>query len=367
MRQFARAMEECAAELKRMPDWAFASDNAGGAHPKVLQAMQMANDLPATAPYGECVVTHKAAATVRSALGLRNDDWVRFVVNGTGGNLLSLVMGAHRPYYSVVGTKSAHMATNTAGGVEHVVGVKMHLLDEDKVSVGKLVPYLEHCRAAPEFYTIPKVLTLTQSNEWGSVYSLSELQALRKVADDFGLFIHIDGARISNAIAALADGGDAHAIAQQMVGLADLVTFGAAKNGAATSEAVIIKRHVCPNEAEIKAASKQSNLVVSKARFVSSQMLAYFTDDLWLANAQHANAMCRYLHGLLAALPQVTLEPPVTNMLYVTLRKSVWAAAKAQYTIYEYGETDATVTLRLVTAWDTTPEACEKLRDAFRM
>ena len=343
-------------------NWCFASDNTGGMHPDILSAVQLANDVPATAPYGECVVTKAAEDLLRRELGLAERDVVRFVASGTGGNTLGLAMGLGATYQSIVAARCAHVATNTVGAVEKMLGARTLLLPDKKVRADALRKLVQGCHESPEFYTFPKVVTLTQPTEYGELYSFAELEEIRQVADDLGMFVHIDGARVANAVVALSDGPDADAATlKRLLALCDAMTWGGAKNGAGVAEAVIVKQTLGRGRLEVSAASKQMNLVVSKLRYVSAQLIALFTEGLWARNARHANEHARLLHTLLSP-EAVSVALPETNQVFATITRAQLSKLLEHYELY-YTEDDGPnhATVRIVTSWDTADSECRHL------
>eukprot|EP01061_Rhynchopus_euleeides_P008150 TRINITY_DN17187_c0_g2_i1.p1 TRINITY_DN17187_c0_g2~~TRINITY_DN17187_c0_g2_i1.p1 ORF type:complete len:352 (+),score=140.09 TRINITY_DN17187_c0_g2_i1:152-1057(+) len=290
-------------------------------------------------------------------MGLDERDTVSFVTCGTAGNILGLKVGTSHPVHSLVAAQSAHVTCNTAGAVERMLGCKTHLTPAEKVTPEALDSIASTCSESPEFYTIPRAVTLTLATELGEVYSVEELQALREVAEQHNMLVHIDGARLSNACVALAGEGVPEEMLRRVVALADVVTFGGAKNGLGTAEAVVVKRSAVENPNVVRAASKQMGMVVSKARFVSSQFIAFFSEGLWVRNARHANAMARALQARLSGIPEIDAPLPVTNQLFVTMPEGRFAQLGARYHVYPWSfPGEGLVTCRFVTSWSTTEE-----------
>eukprot|EP01059_Diplonema_ambulator_P006746 TRINITY_DN16356_c0_g1_i1.p2 TRINITY_DN16356_c0_g1~~TRINITY_DN16356_c0_g1_i1.p2 ORF type:complete len:369 (+),score=139.37 TRINITY_DN16356_c0_g1_i1:40-1146(+) len=368
MRAVSRILGEVRGELLKTPSCMFASDNTGGAHPEVMDAVREVNDLPAVAPYGECLVTQTAVAVMRKELALGDDTHIRFVTSGTAGNVLGLSLACSRPYHAVVTSKCAHIQTNTVGACENVFGAKMHSLQSEKVLVEELRPLLEHCSVSPEYYTIPKVVSITLSTEYGDVYSMEEMAGIKALCKEYNVLLHVDGARIGNACVALGEamGITAEEVMRQVVDLADVMTLGGAKNGLFNAEAVVVKSHVCPAAVEVKAASKQQSLIISKARYASVQYLAYFTESLWVRNARNANNMAMLMYNLLKDKPTVQhVDPPVTNQLFVSVSKEQLEVIQKRYMVYPWGTRDGATVIRLVTSWDTDEEGCRGFADLF--
>eukprot|EP01060_Flectonema_neradi_P010265 TRINITY_DN17380_c0_g1_i1.p1 TRINITY_DN17380_c0_g1~~TRINITY_DN17380_c0_g1_i1.p1 ORF type:complete len:367 (+),score=68.82 TRINITY_DN17380_c0_g1_i1:47-1147(+) len=360
-----KILSACTKRIRQGLDFQFASDNTTACHGDVLEAMQLVNDVP-TPPYGECEITKTASDMVRLSLGLEQEDaHVRFVTSGTGGNVLCLSMACSRPYHSIVVSKCAHVATYTVGACENIIGCKVNIIPNDKITASQLRNLLESCSVYPEYSSIPKVVSITQPTEYGEVYSLDELREIKEVAQNFELFIHIDGARLPNACVALGKQSGMHPsqVLKEIGQIADLITFGGAKNGLGVAEAVVIKKHVCSSYVEVKAAMKQIGLVVSKCRFLSSQFIAYLADDLWLKNAEGSHAAASTLFNMLRDGKVSDAKPPVTNQLFVNVTKAQLESLQSKFAVYPWGdETDkGEIPIRIVTSWNTTDESCREL------
>ncbi|KAJ9472450.1 Low specificity L-threonine aldolase [Diplonema papillatum] len=358
-----KLMAECGEEMRRIPDCRFSSDNCGKAHPDVIASMTLANDLPAARPYGECSVTKKAGSMVREALGVPMDTHVRFVTSGTGANVLGLSLACGRPYFSIILAKCAHVGNWTAGACEHELGVKLIFIEGDKIEPAALMAVLKKSDSGPEYFTFPKVITLTQANEMGVIYTLHELEAIRSIANEYNLLVHIDGARFMNACVALADdnGFTPQEAARRVAALADIISFGGAKNGLATAEAVVIKSNVVADETEVKAAQKQKLLIVSKARYIASQFIAYMNEDLFVENAVNANRKASYLAGQLKKHPGIIhVDCPQTNQIMACMSPATYSKLATAYAVFPWSEgADGNLVVRIITSWDTTDEDCD--------
>jgi threonine aldolase len=325
----------------------FASDNYAGVHPDVLAAIAEANVGHASA-YGNDEFTARAQARFREVLGDHVETY--FVFNGTGANVTGLQTLLHR-WEGVICASSAHINVDECAAPERLLGAKLiDLPSED----GKLTP--EQVRAAisgvgDEHRVQARVVSVTQSTELGTVYTPDELAALADTAHELGLYLHVDGARISNAAASL--GIDLHATTGA-VGV-DVLSFGGTKNGLLGGEAVVFFHPELATNA--KFARKQSMQLASKMRFVAAQFLALFTDDLWHRNAQHANTMAARLFDGVRDLRGVTVTRQVqANAVFATLPVSPAAleALRAQFAFYVWDET--THEVRWMCSWDTTEE-----------
>jgi threonine aldolase len=329
------------------PDRSFASDNAAGAHPDVLEAVARANHGHALA-YGDDRWTRQCEGAFRDLLG---DVTTLLTFNGTGANVLALatLLG---PVDAVVCTDGAHIAYDEAGASERILGAKLIDLPAPD---GKLRPEqideVSHLLGSPH-HAQPAVVSITQSTELGTVYTADEVAAICDTAHRMGMSVHIDGARIANAAAAL--GGTEASLRSFTVDAGvDVLTFGGTKNGLLGGEAVVFLRPELARRAEYL--RKQVTQLASKMRFVAAQFLALLSDGLWLRLAGHANAMARQLHATTTGVPGVALDgPPQVNSLFPILAAEVskplqdwsffwpWDPSRRQF--------------RWMTAWDTTDD-----------
>jgi threonine aldolase len=292
------------------PERLFASDNAAGAHPVVLDALVAANTGHALA-YGADEWTQRARRRFTDLFDAEVE--VLFCWGGTGANVVGLQC-LLAPYEAVICTDSAHINVDECGAAERFVGCKLIDLPTPD---GKLRPAdIERQLHAlgDEHHVQPKVVSVTQSTELGTVYSPAELAELCELAHANGLLVHMDGARIANAAAVL----DGDLRATTLVAGVDVLTFGGTKNGLVYGEAVVFFRPELAKAARF--VRKQCSQLPSKMRFVAAQFEALLTDDLWLRNATHANAMAQRLYDAVASVPGVGVRRrPEVNSLFVTL------------------------------------------------
>ncbi len=325
----------------------FASDNAAGVHPEVLQAIAAAGDGHAFG-YGHDPYSAAVERRVVEALGGSYADGARafFVFNGSGANVLSL-RAACRPWQAVVCSESAHIHTDETGAPEAVGGLKLLTVRavNGRVSPSVIEPLLT--RTPEEHFVMPRVLSLTQSTELGSVYSLAELRELAELAHAHGLVVHIDGARLSNAAASLGV-----SLAEITTGIgADIVSFGATKNGALGCEAVVALNPTLTDG--FLWLRKQTLQLGSKMRFLAAQFDALLTDELWLRSAQHANAMARRLAERLGPIEGVTVTRPIeSNAVFAQLAPDVIGVLQERFDFYVWDEVSSEV--RWMCSWDTT-------------
>jgi threonine aldolase len=343
------------AAMHTAPSTHFASDNNAGAHPAVLAAIAEANAGHVGA-YGDDAFTARAEAAFRRLLG--EDARVFFAFNGTGANVVALA-AALRPYQAVICPEGAHLNVDECGAYERFAGSK---LIDVPVENGKLTPQdVERAvhGVGDQHHVQPAAISISQSTEVGTVYTLDELRALGETARKHGLLFHVDGARIANAVASL--GCDARAMLVE-TGV-DVATFGGTKNGMLFGEAIVFPRPHPALEA-LPYTRKAAMQLPSKMRFVAAQFAALLRDDLWLRNAAHANAMARLLAARLRDLDDVVqLAYPVeANGVFPILPPAAIEPLQRERRFYVW---DAERSIaRWMTAWDTQPEDVHDFADA---
>ncbi|HYJ76100.1 MAG TPA: aminotransferase class V-fold PLP-dependent enzyme [Kineosporiaceae bacterium] len=339
-----------------MPRHTFGSDNHAPVHPDVLAALTAVND-GHSFPYGADEVTAAAVDVVRRHLGA--DAEVAFVFNGTGANLVGLGL-ALKPWQHVVCATSAHIAVDECGAPERLLGVKLVEIDTPD---GKLTPELVEASitgVGDEHRTQPGALSITQSTELGTLYTPDEIRALADVAHARGMILHLDGARLANAAAAL---GVPLAVTTSDCGV-DVLSLGGTKNGLMGAEAVVVLRPDRLGEG-LAFARKQLGQLGSKGRYLGAQFLALLEGDLWLRNAAHANAMARRLADAVRGLPDVEITRPVqANAVFALLPPDVVQPLLERFGFYVWDERTGEV--RWMCSWDTTEEDVEELVGAVR-
>jgi threonine aldolase len=305
----------------------FASDNAATVHPEVLDAIARANTGHALG-YGHDPYSRQVQQRVAAAL---EADEAFFVFNGTGANVLCL-RAACRPWEGAICSAGAHLNTDEGGAPEAIAGVKLLAVAAEH---GKLTPQAVReaiVHVGDEHAVAPRLLSLTQSTELGTVYDPDELAALVRCAHEHGLLAHIDGARLANAAATLGC-----TLAQASAG-ADLISFGATKNGALACEAVVLRGQ--PGlAAALPYLRKQSLQLASKMRFLAAQFDALLCDELWRRCAQHANEMAAALAAAVAQIPGVQITHPVqANAVFAILPAAAIAELMAEFDFYVWDE-----------------------------
>lgn len=321
---------------------AFASDNYAGAHPEVLAAIAEANADHAVS-YGADPWTAKAMELIRARFGADASPWLVF--NGTAANVLSL--GAlTRSWECVVTPDTSHLHVDEAAAPERMAGVKLITLPtaDGRLSPAQIEPLL--ARQGDEHSPQVRVVSLANSTELGTVYSVDELRAIADVAHANGLLLHIDGSRLANAATAL---GASLADITTAIG-ADAISLGLTKAGALGVEAVVF-----PNEppAGFAWVRKQHAQLASKMRFLSAQVIAMLEDDLYLRAAAHSNAMASLLATSVTAIPGITITRPVqANAVFASLPPALADAVRPDFPFYTWDE--ATSEVRWMCSWDTT-------------
>ena len=334
---------------------AFASDNNAGVHPEVLAALTAAN-AGHVRSYGHDALTERARELFRTHFGPRADAW--FVFNGTAANVLGL--GAvTRPYQAVICSDGAHIQVDECGAPERIAGCKLLPVrcPDGKLRPADLPPLLHG--VGDEHRVQPRVLSLTQATELGTVYSLEELRALVAAAHGHGLLVHLDGARLANAAVSL---GLPFAACTTDLGV-DLLSFGGTKNGLLGAEAVVFLQGT-GGEA-MAYLRKQGMQLASKMRFLAAQFVALLDGDLWQRNAAHANAMARRLADRVRGVPGITITQPVqANGVFARVPPVHIPALQASAYFYVWNPEQDEV--RWMTAWDTTEADVDRFATAVR-
>lgn len=328
------------------PDWrGFASDNYAGVHPEVLAALAAANGGHQVS-YGEDVYTSRLAEVVREQFGPSAE--VFPVFNGTGANVVALTSLLPR-WGAVVATTTAHIHSDEGGAPEKVTGLKLFVVPTPD---GKLTPELVATEAwgwGDEHRAQPLAVSITQTTELGTLYTPAEVRAIADYAHTHGMALHMDGARIWNAAAAL---GVPFREFTTDAGV-DILSFGGTKNGLLGAEAVVV---LDPARVDgIVFLRKSTMQLASKMRFASAQLLALFEGGLGLASAGHANAMATRLRGALEelALPGLSFSQPTqANAVFAVLANEAADRIRERVRFYDWDRAAGQV--RWMTAFDTT-------------
>ncbi len=330
----------------------FASDNNAGIFPEVLEAM--ARHGTGHAPgYGNDEVTAAARRAISDVFGC--DCAVHFAGNGTAANCLALA-AVVQPHEAVVAHEFSHLETDECNALGRFIpGAKLVTASGDhaKIRPEALARALSGSR--PIHGSRARAVSLTNATELGTVYTPDETAALAEAAHRAGLVVHLDGARLANAVVHL---GCSPAELTWQAGV-DALSFGATKGGIAFGEAVVFFRPELAQDFEYR--SKQSGHLASKARFISAQWLAFLEGDRWLRRAAHANAMAARLRTGLQALPGVPLLfPTEANAVFAKLPPEIATAAGRRGWKF-YTDVGPGGGARLMCSWDTTPEDVDAL------
>ena len=329
----------------------FGSDNHAGMHPAVLRAITDANAGDAVA-YGADAWTERAAAGLREIFGA---DEAVLVLNGSGANVLGLSLLLRR-HEAVICAESAHINTDECGAPEQLVGTKLLTIPSPD---GKITPELiaeKLSGRGDDHRSQPGVVALTQSTELGTCYTLAELRKIADFCHASALRLYLDGARLANAAASL------DCSLAELAEYADALSFGGTKNGAMGAEALIVMRPSLSADAPYL--RKQMLQLTSKLRFVAAQFTALLQDDLWLANATHANTMARRLAEGAAAVAGVEIVHPVqANAVFARLQPRHIAALQQDWIFHVWDEAGHVV--RWMTSFDTTEDEVSAFLDAI--
>jgi threonine aldolase len=326
----------------------FASDNYAGVHPDILRAMEAANSGHAGA-YGNDPYTERAIAKFKELFG--SDIEVFFVFNGTAANVLS-IKAVTESFNAVICAETAHINVDECGAPENFTGCKLIRIPtkNGKISVEQINRHLYSL--GNQHQVQPKVVSITQTTEMGTVYSIEEIKTITDHAHRRGLLVHMDGARIANAVAHL--NVDIRQITKD-AGV-DILSFGGTKSGMMFGEAVVFfNKDLAKN---FKFIRKQAMQLASKMRFVSAQFEALLSDDLWLRNARHANKMALLLASKLQDIAQIQITQLIeSNAVFATIPSKLIQKLQEKYFFYVWNEETSEV--RWMCSLDTEEEDIE--------
>ena len=323
----------------------FASDNNAGIHPQVIEAIAAANDGHVVA-YGDDPYTARAIKLFQKHFG--RDVAVHFVFGGTGANVLGL-KAITKPYEAIICAETAHVNVDECGAPENFTGCKLLTVStpDGKLRVEQIKSLLHGIGV--EHHVQPRVISVSQATEMGTVYTKKELKTLADFAHDHNLLLHVDGARLANAAVSLkanlkeitADAG------------VDVLSFGGTKNGMMYGEAVIFFNKAFGGD--FKYIRKQGMHLPSKMRYISAQFEALLSGDLWRRSAAHSNRMAQMLGSELAKIPQLQLTQPVeANGVFAVIPGKYVPLLQKKYFFYVWNEEISEV--RLMASFDTTEE-----------
>ena len=326
----------------------FASDNNAGVHPEIFKELFSANVGHAIG-YGYDIYTEEAFGLFKQHFG--NDTETFFVFTGTAANVLGL-SSVTRSWNSIIATSIAHLEQDECGAPEKFTGCKVLTVDsaDGKINNNLIETHLHDFDF--EHHSQPKVISVTQSTEMGTVYTLSEIRDIADFVHSKGLLLHMDGARISNAAVSLdlpfrsftTDAG------------VDILSFGGTKNGMMFGEAICFLRPGLASD--FKYIRKQGMQLASKMRFISAQYIAYFRNDLWKICAGHSNRMARLLADHLKQFSEIKItQKTESNGVFVIMSEEIAKKMQKHYFFYPWNEKISEY--RLMTSWDTQEEDIE--------
>ncbi|MDA3927333.1 MAG: low specificity L-threonine aldolase [Prolixibacteraceae bacterium] len=326
----------------------FASDNNSGVHPAILEAFQQVNNGHVVG-YGNDCYTEKAIQKFKAIFGDKID--VFFVFNGTGANVLSIATLTNS-FNSVLSPSTAHIMVDECGAPEKISGCKLIPIETNngKITPNDILPYLHGFDF--EHHSQPKLISISQVTELGTVYTIDEIKAISNLAHEHGMYVHMDGARIANAAATL------NLPFNEFTGKAgvDVLSFGGTKNGMMMGEAVVFfNKELALNT---KYYRKQSGQLFSKMRYVAAQFLAYFENDLWKSNALHANNMAKILAENVSKLNITSTQKVDANGVFAIIDDEIRDKLQKEFFFYPWDEN--THEVRWMTSFDTKEEDIEK-------
>jgi threonine aldolase len=333
----------------------FASDNNSGVHPDILNYIISVNE-GHTIGYGDDKYTRDALARLKEIFG--DDSEIFFVFTGAASNVLS-IDALSRTYNAVICSETAHIYVDECGAPERFTSCKLLPV---KTPDGKLT--IEGIRGHMhgigfEHHVQPKIISISQSTEMGTVYTFEEIKAICDFAHENEMYVHMDGARLSNA-AAFLDSGFRRITRDAGV---DVLSFGGTKNGMMFGEAIVFfNPHLAK---DFKYIRKQSMQLASKMRFISAQFIAFLEKNLWLKNALHANRMARMLYSEVIQIPGVKVTQKVqSNGVFAIIPPSIIPILQEEFFFYVWCEESSEV--RWMTSFDTTEEDIKKFADSLR-
>ncbi|HZZ65925.1 MAG TPA: beta-eliminating lyase-related protein [Candidatus Baltobacteraceae bacterium] len=334
----------------------FASDNAAPAAPEILAAIEQANTGDAVS-YGADPLTARANARFREIFGANTDPYFSF--NGTGANVVALSC-LLKPYEAVIAPASSHLQTDECGAFERFSGSKILTVPtiNGKMRVQDLAAFAGQDR--DEHHVVPRAISISQSTEFGTLYTIDEVRALSEFAHAQGWYVHMDGARIANAAAAL---GCGLRECTRDAGV-DVLTFGGTKNGLLFGETVLFFEAAL-HGAAAPFVRKQAMQLASKMRFIAAQFLTLLENDRWHQYASHANAMARRLESRVRQIPGIRITQPVEcNAIFATLGRSLIPALQQQFFFYVFDQ--ALPEVRWMTHHATKPQDVDAFADALQ-
>lgn len=338
-----------------MNERGFASDNNAPVHPVIMEAIRNANNGHCIA-YGDDPYTERAVQKIKEFFGTSCE--VFFVFTGTAANVLGIT-AVTRPFHAVICAETAHIHTDECGAPERFAGCKILPVPTGN---GKITPeqVKKHLHGFGfEHHSQPGLISITQATELGTVYSIDEIRELSELAHQYGMLLHVDGARIANAAVTLSC-----SFREMIVDTGvDILSFGGTKNGLMYGEAIVFLKN-CLSE-NFKYIRKQGMQLASKMRFIAAQFEAYLTDNLWKNMAEHANSMARLLAGEIRKIPGIEITRPTeANGVFAIVPPEIIPLLQKEFFFYIWDEEKSEV--RWMCSWDTTEEDVFRFTDLVR-
>jgi threonine aldolase len=340
---------------KTMSRKSFASDNNSGVHPAIMAAIEDANKYHAIA-YGDDDFTQAAERRFKQLFGENAE--VFFVFTGTAANVLGLKV-ATRQYNSIICSELAHINVDECGAPERFTGCKLLTCPtvDGKVTISEIAKHLHG--TGSQHHAQPKIISISQPTELGTVYSPDEISAIAQFAHANSLLLHADGARLANAAATLnmefkkitADAG------------VDILSFGGTKNGMMYGEAVVLlKPELSENFMYIR---KQAMQLASKMRFISAQFIAYLSNSQCIATAGHSNRMAKLLEIKIKEIPQIKITQKVeSNAVFALIPPEICSDLQKEYFFYLWDEKNCEA--RWMCSFDTTEADIDRFTESIK-
>jgi threonine aldolase len=333
-----------------------ASDNWSSVHPLVMNAIMEANQDHAPS-YGSDSYTEEAQKLIQDALGAKCK--VFMMPTGTGANIVALKLACHR-HESVICTDIAHIQYQESGAAESIIGCKLLTVPhvEGKINAAAIIKKLSSERAFGKHSTSPRVLSIAQPTEVGTVYTLDELAVLSGLCKEENLLFHIDGSRLYNAAASLKVSLEAIIRASQL----DILSLGGTKNGLMGAEALVIFNPTLYEGSDHL--QKQTLQLLSKMRYLSAQYIPFFKDNLWLELAKNANQRAQEITTIIKEIPQFALSYSVeSNQIFFTV-PNAWISL-IQEKIFCYPWDKEKNEVRFITSWNTSEQDVKVVRSVL--
>ena len=335
----------------------FASDNYAGVMPEIMEALQKANNGLHARSYGADEITKRTTELFREIFGVDLD--VYFVFNGTGANVLS-ISSATQSYNAVLCSDTSHIYNDESSAPETFTGCRFFPLkanEHGKLDTATVTERL--IRKGDVHYPQTRMLSITQTTEYGTVYTPAEISELAGLAKDNGLYLHMDGSRFFNAAASLQC---SLADISSKAGV-DILSLGGTKAGMMFGEAVVVFNKELSEHIAYK--HKQIMQLASKTRFIAAQFECMLLNELWLKKADHSNKMAQLLRAALADNPQIKITRPVqANAIFAEIPRGWYEPLQVHNPFYVWKE--STHEVRLMCAWDTTEEDIASFATALR-